>query len=197
MMGDKAIDRFLLDLTWQLRSRGVVAARIVRETRDHLQDATAAGIARGLSPADAVRHALATFGPPADVARAFAAQQYGPSGRVLAAAAVVTVLGLGGMALLLVAIRPPGVDLGWWLGRAALVAGISSWTLAALAGAARWPRVPLGLAGVVVAVLGARWVYTTVTGSHVEGYVVLVATSLTLQGVLTVARSIVPGSAGR
>jgi hypothetical protein len=196
-MRNPAIDRFLLDLTWQLRLRGVAAARIVTETREHLQDAAAAGIARGLSPGDADAHAVAAFGAPQDVARAFAAQRYAGGGRVLAAAAVLTVLGLGGLTLLVLAIRPPGVDLGWWLGRASLVLGLSLWTLAALAGAVRWPRVPLALAGLVVAALGARWVYLTVTGPHVEGYVVLVAASLTLQGVLTLARSMRPAAAGR
>jgi hypothetical protein len=57
--------------------------------------------------------------------------------------------------------------------------------------------VPLALAGLVVAALGARWVYLTVTGPHVEGYVVLVAASLTLQGVLALARSMRPAAAGR
>jgi hypothetical protein len=197
MMGDADIDTFLRDLTLELRLRGVAAARIVSETREHLRDAAATAMARGLSPTEATAHALATFGAPAEVARAFAAQRYARGGRALAAAAVITVLGLAGMASLVLLLQPPGVDLGWWLGRAALVVAISLWTLAALAGAVRWARGPLAMAGLIVAALGARWVYATVTGPHVEGYVVLVAASLTLQGLLTVVRSMHTVATGR
>jgi hypothetical protein len=73
--------------------------RLLAELRDHLQDATAANLAAGLSTAVATRRALEALGPPAALAEAWESrrrrrrqQQRLRLGLVIAAAAAATIL---------------------------------------------------------------------------------------------------------
>lgn len=63
------IDDYLDALQVRLRGTPRQIRRTLREAEDHLHDATAAGIARGLDPVEAERQAVAEFGAAPDIAR--------------------------------------------------------------------------------------------------------------------------------
>jgi len=80
----------------QLRLRGTPRQirRTLREAEDHLHDTTAAGIARGLEPAEAQRVAVTGFGDAGDIAqRCNASTDRGVRG-LLGSAAALTGIGL-------------------------------------------------------------------------------------------------------
>ena len=58
------LDEYLRALEGALRGRGLEPSRIVDEAREHLVDAIAEGLRRGLAHDDAERAALERFGPP-------------------------------------------------------------------------------------------------------------------------------------
>ena len=63
------IEDYLDHLQLRLRGTPRQIRRTLREAEDHLHDATAAGIARGLDPAEAERAAVAGFGDAGSIAR--------------------------------------------------------------------------------------------------------------------------------
>lgn len=63
------IDDYLDALQVRLRGTPRQVRRTLREAEDHLHDAAAAGIARGLDPVEAERQAIAEFGAADDIAR--------------------------------------------------------------------------------------------------------------------------------
>jgi HAAS domain-containing protein len=65
------VSRHLESLDRELRLPPRARRRIVAEARDHLHQAVAAGLERGLSPEDAERAAVAGFGDPRELAAAF------------------------------------------------------------------------------------------------------------------------------
>jgi hypothetical protein len=70
-MTSKTLDAYLLRLERTLRTQGLVNPRILAEAREHLADAIADGLDRGLSEDAAEREALARFGTPDDLTEAF------------------------------------------------------------------------------------------------------------------------------
>jgi hypothetical protein len=65
------IDDYLSCLGERLRVGAAERARILEEVREHLLEASAVEIARGASAEDAASQAIARFGQPGAVARAF------------------------------------------------------------------------------------------------------------------------------
>jgi HAAS domain-containing protein len=63
------IEDYLDDLQGRLRGTPRQIRRTLREAEDHLHDAAAAGIERGLTPLEAQRAAVADFGDATDIAR--------------------------------------------------------------------------------------------------------------------------------
>jgi hypothetical protein len=88
-----AIDRYLDALGAELRVRGAVRRRILRECRDHLGDAA---VARGEEAA------VRAFGPPAEIAAAFDAEVAARRGLRSTFATVAGVLATGGSTLVLI-----------------------------------------------------------------------------------------------
>jgi hypothetical protein len=70
-MTSNALDAYMLRLERTLRRRGLVTPRILAETREHLADAIADGLDRGLPEDAAERDAMARFGSPDDLAEEF------------------------------------------------------------------------------------------------------------------------------
>jgi hypothetical protein len=73
----------LTQLERQLRKRGLLDRRIVEEAREHLYDAIAEGLQRGLSVDAAEREAFVRFGPPETVAAHVSPERYRMSNRLL------------------------------------------------------------------------------------------------------------------
>ena len=71
MSGDR-IEGYLDQLLLELRGRATDVRRVLAETEEHLRDATADGVAAGLSPDEAEAEAIARFGSPRAIARRFA-----------------------------------------------------------------------------------------------------------------------------
>jgi len=65
------VSRYLESLDRELRLPRRARGRIVAEARDHLHQAVAAGLERGLSPEDAERAAVEGFGDPRELAASF------------------------------------------------------------------------------------------------------------------------------
>lgn len=72
-MSPPTIAAYLVEFDAQLHAGLRRRRRIVAEVEDHLREAAAAGLERGLSPADAEAAAIACFGDPASVAEGFGA----------------------------------------------------------------------------------------------------------------------------
>ena len=102
---------------------------------------------------------------------------------VLAVICSFTLLATGFLSLSLIAFHPPRANYQAWLLMAALFVAQCVLTLVAITGAlsGRWIRV-------AIICVGGSSVYATVTGPHFEGYVVLLASVLVIQGVLTLLR---------
>ena len=71
-MSDSDLNAYLEELGSALRFDAVRRERIVEEARAHIEDGRARGLARGLSPEDALHRALIEFGGAEEVARRFA-----------------------------------------------------------------------------------------------------------------------------
>jgi hypothetical protein len=98
-----------------------------------------------------------------------------------------TILATGYLSLSLAILRPPRANYAVWFLAAALFLTQSVLTLAALSGAAaevrlRWPLVA-GAVGLIA--VGGSWALSTLSGSHFEGYALVLGTILVVQGLLT------------
>lgn len=100
MSGDR-IEGYLDQLLLELRGRATDVRRVLAETEEHLRDATADGVAAGLSPDDAEAQAIARFGSPRAVARRFAPPRLRVPRPALAemASALVLLLAVGLLAI--------------------------------------------------------------------------------------------------
>jgi hypothetical protein len=97
------IDDYLDRLLAALAPRTPGARRLLAEAEDHLRDAVEAAVSRGVSPDDAAFAAIARFGPPRVVARAFRRSQ-------VTTAAVVARLARAALALAVVGLVAIGVS---------------------------------------------------------------------------------------
>jgi hypothetical protein len=70
-MTSKTLDAYMLQLERTLERQGLINPRIIAEAREHLADAIAAGLERGLSPDTAEREALVRFGTPDELTEEF------------------------------------------------------------------------------------------------------------------------------
>jgi hypothetical protein len=88
---EEYLDRLLIELRGSARD----VRRILAETEEHLRDATAEGVAEGLSEEEAQRRAVDRFGPPRVVASRFGRPPVWPAVTALARAGVpLAVVGL-------------------------------------------------------------------------------------------------------
>ncbi len=69
------VDEYVSDVHRELRRHGVLGDRIIEEVRGHLLDAVEAGQRQGLPSEAAVENAIRQCGPPAVIARHFAAEK--------------------------------------------------------------------------------------------------------------------------
>lgn len=69
MNSGELIERYLDELQTRLRGTPRHIRRTLREAEDHLHDATASGVERGLTPLEAEQAAVASFGDAGDIAR--------------------------------------------------------------------------------------------------------------------------------
>ncbi len=70
------LEAYLSRLEQELQKQGIVDTRIVDEVREHLLDAVAAGLRRGLSGDAAEHEAFVRFGPPEMVAAGFSTERH-------------------------------------------------------------------------------------------------------------------------
>jgi hypothetical protein len=70
----RVANRYLEDVSVRLTGPRRTRQRLLAEIRDHLDDALAANLGAGMSPADAAEHAARRLGPPAAVADAWQAR---------------------------------------------------------------------------------------------------------------------------
>jgi len=98
--GDR-IGGYLDQLLLELRGRATDVRRVLAETEEHLRDATADGVAAGLSPDEAEAQAISRFGSPRTVARRFAPPRLRLPRPALAemASAIVLLLAIGLLAI--------------------------------------------------------------------------------------------------
>jgi hypothetical protein len=106
---------------------------------------------------------------------------------ILAAICVFTVVATGYLSLSLLVLQPPRANYSQWFPGAAVFMAQSGLTLIALFTAGR-KVLPYGVmvGGGAIIWFGISAV-TRVNGSHFEGYVLVLASGLILQGVLTLA----------
>jgi hypothetical protein len=94
-MNGTAVEKYLADLSRELRRRGVLGTRFLEETRGHLTDAIEAGCRGGLTKGVAEESAITSFGDPREVAAKFAAHKYRTLHWVLLVAALALGLAIG------------------------------------------------------------------------------------------------------
>jgi len=101
MSTDDAVEQYLDDLADRLRGQGRQVRRVLAEVEQHLEEATAAGVAEGLSYDDAASRAVARFGDAAAVAPGLQRRGWAlPRGVLLeAVTALILVIGLGMVAV--------------------------------------------------------------------------------------------------
>jgi hypothetical protein len=105
----------------------------------------------------------------------------------LAAICVLTLLAIGFLSASLLILHPPHANYSRWFLSAAVFAAQSGLTLVALFAAGRnGLSYAVMIAGAAIVWIGISAVYGTVSGSHFEGYALVLGTGLVLQGVLTV-----------
>src|SRR3989442_9811157 len=104
----------------------------------------------------------------------------------LAAVCILTVLATAYLSASLVVLHPPRADYQQWAVVATLIVAQGVLTLVALfaAGSAALRSVVLA-GGLLIALLGARSIYSTGSGPHFEGYALVLGSMLIVQGVLT------------
>jgi hypothetical protein len=106
----------------------------------------------------------------------------------LAAVCILTGLATAYLSASLVVLRPPRADYQQWAVVATLIVAQGVLTLVALfaAGSAALRWVVLA-GGLLIGLLGARSISSTVSGPHFEGYALVLGSMLIVQGALTVA----------
>jgi hypothetical protein len=106
----------------------------------------------------------------------------------LAAICAFTLLATAYLTASLLILRPPRANFQQWALIASVIVGQGALTLMTLrTGSSKGLRYMTLAGGVVLAVLGARWVYGTVAGPHFEGYVLVLGCASSVQGLLTLA----------
>lgn len=91
------------------------------------------------------------------------------------------------LTLSVLALRPSRLDLGSWLGAAALFLAQGLLTLGMVTGRLRGRigRALTAVGGAAIAWAGGSWAWATMSGSHFEGHAVVLGTALAIQGALT------------
>ena len=110
--------------------------------------------------------------------------------RILVVMCSLTLLATGYLSLSVMVRRPPRLNYGAWVLIAGLFVAQSGLTVAGLTGIRRsgWIR-GLLLAGAVALVsVGAWWVRETLSGSHFEGYALVLGSLVAAQGAVTLLR---------
>ena len=104
----------------------------------------------------------------------------------LAAACTFTLLATVYLSVSLMVLRPPRADDQQWSLVAALITIQGMLTLVELFVARSAPARCVALVGgVAIALVGARSVYSTLSGPHFEGYALVLGSALVVQGALT------------
>jgi len=113
---------------------------------------------------------------------------------LLAIIASLTVLATSYLSLSLLILHPPRANYQQWIPMAALFLTQGLLTLVTVArGVSRgWIRGALVAGGIGIFGVGGLWVYATVSGSHFEGYALVLGSALAMQGALTVQCSEAP-----
>jgi hypothetical protein len=198
MNGD-LLDRYLDELIRALRSRGAFDPGLLEEVREHLVDAVEEGVRRGLTADAAAREALARFGPP-DVVAAHAAAGATPfERRVLLALCMLSILAIVYLTLSLMILGPPRANYSAWFVEASLFIAQAALTIVALfrkGSLSSAHRYLLTAGGGAIALVGVVTLYASRT-AHFEGYAVVLGTLLGLQGLVTVAHFLRPGTRTR
>jgi len=105
----------------------------------------------------------------------------------LMAVAAFTALAAVYLSLSLAILHPPNANIGRWSWMAVLFLTQSTITLLAVTRHLPGPvlRGLLLAGGAVILLIGASGLYATVTGSHFEGYALVLGSALVVQGLLT------------
>jgi len=111
----------------------------------------------------------------------------------LAAVCILTVLATAYLSASLVVLRAPRANYQQWAMEATLIVAQGALTLVALfaTGSAGLRYVVLG-GGLLITLLGAQSIYSTVSGPHFEGYALVLGSMLVVQGALTFVRCLTP-----
>ena len=112
----------------------------------------------------------------------------------LAAICIFTLLATAYLAASLLILRPPRANYQKWAVTASVIVAQGVLTLTALwsgtrvrqAIVAQGGRYLVAVSGVIIAVLGASAVYSTLAGPHFEGYAIVLGSAMIIQGLLTV-----------
>ena len=110
--------------------------------------------------------------------------------RALAAICAFTLLATAYLTASLIILRPPRANYQQWAFAASVIVTQGALTLTALWRGTRLRRAIgasylVAVGGVSIAALGASAVYSTVSGSHFEGYALVLGSMLVIQGLLT------------
>src|SRR5580765_2114210 len=104
----------------------------------------------------------------------------------LAAICAFTLLATAFLSASLLIVRPPRANDGQWTILAVVIAVQGVLTLIALrTGSPKGLRYATAAGGAILAALGARSVYGTVSGPHFEGYALVLGSAMAVQGLLT------------
>ena len=114
---------------------------------------------------------------------------------ILTAICAFTLLATAFLTASLLILRPPRGNYQQWALVASLIVAQGVFTLFALyVSRSLGLRYAMALGGLGIAALGASSVYSTVSGSHFEGYALVLGSMLAVQGVLTVGVLLRPGA---
>src|SRR5437773_245402 len=104
----------------------------------------------------------------------------------LAAICIFTLAATVYLSASLIVLRPPRANYQQWALVASAIIVQGALTLVAMrAGSPKGLRYAVAAGGVAIAALGASSIYSTVSGPHFEGYALVLASMLVIQGVLT------------
>lgn len=104
----------------------------------------------------------------------------------LAAVCLLTLSATLYLSASLLILQPPRANYQQWTLVATAIVAHGVLTLFAMrAGSAKGLRYVAAGGGIALATLGGSWVYSTVSGSHFEGYALVLGSMLVIQGLLT------------